>query len=805
MKKFFLFIFLILFNFLISLSQEDTIKIDYNNFTRDDIMDMDYNDMMDIDFEILLMLSQKMEMSLAEFQKMLLNPSQYISSKKKEESFTSPLSISVISSKEITESGATCIPEILRLSPGIIVREKTNGNYDVHIRGLDNIPMEQTLASSINTKTLVMIDGRLVYNYFQGGTLWNALPIGVFDIERIEIIRGASSALYGSNAVTGVINIITKKSNSKKLKLNVNFQNGNTNANILNISMGKKFGKKFGARLSGNFQNADRFQTDYFCFAEEHEVPLDSLIIHGVPNYVIGTDSFPKHYQRVKNTLYSIFPDVNYSKQQTGSNAFLYYNFNKNIKLDLSFGIQHAKWQSIYIENNVTPYSFNESRTDYFDFKMKLWDFNFKINRIKGYYDVYKGYDGYKYDIDAFTYDIDYNFNKGNFFLYSGLNFQSSFYDDKKYTKNIKRRSGFLNGKHEIKIAALTLRADYKFLDDKLRFVLGMRAETYNKFNVDYFSFGLKKMIDDYKEIIEDALPSWQFASSYEIDKNNFIHFSISTANQSPFMFDTYSNFFTSEIESFLIDESENILIIPFEIYINGNNDLELLKTTNYEIGFRNKLRSNIYTDIEFFYSKTDNFSIPIIDTAFIDIRSEEITKDTVFVIKKKFKNVQLESHQFGVSGSVNIVFSKKFTLKLFSSFQNTFLTGVNPITLFEYSQEIYEDLEEEELLTKENNSTPSYYGGFNLSFYPTKKIYINLNTYFYGNQNFSYKSSDEMNLFDYDINEKIIFNLKIDYKFYKNHSIFFNARNLFGDSRREFPFADRNKGTYLLGLNLNF
>ncbi|MGC3978729.1 MAG: Plug domain-containing protein [Paludibacteraceae bacterium] len=87
--------------------------------------------------------------------------------------------------------------------PGLIVREKTNGNYDVHIRGNDNMPPKGMFIYSENSISLVMIDGRPVYNYSFGGTFWEALPVDLVDVERIEIIRGPSSALYGPNADFG--------------------------------------------------------------------------------------------------------------------------------------------------------------------------------------------------------------------------------------------------------------------------------------------------------------------------------------------------------------------------------------------------------------------------------------------------------------------------------------------------------------------------------------------------------------------------------------------------------------------------
>jgi len=151
-------------------------------------VDTTYNNLFDLDLEA------------------LMNIDIYSVSKKVESLFDAPLSASVLTREEIINSGATSIPEALRLVPGLIVREKTNGNYDVHIRGNDDV-LGAKLLYSENTMSLVMIDNRIVYSYLQGGTFWETLPVSVNDIKRIEVIRGPASALYGPNAVMGVIHI----------------------------------------------------------------------------------------------------------------------------------------------------------------------------------------------------------------------------------------------------------------------------------------------------------------------------------------------------------------------------------------------------------------------------------------------------------------------------------------------------------------------------------------------------------------------------------------------------------------------
>jgi len=123
----------------------------------------------------------------------LMNIEIVSASKKAESSFKSPLSSTVLTKDEIIASGATSIEEALRLVPGMLIREESNGNYDVHIRGNDNLPPGNFAFYSENSMSLVMIEGRPVYNYANGGTFWEALPISIVDVKRIEVVPGPST------------------------------------------------------------------------------------------------------------------------------------------------------------------------------------------------------------------------------------------------------------------------------------------------------------------------------------------------------------------------------------------------------------------------------------------------------------------------------------------------------------------------------------------------------------------------------------------------------------------------------------
>jgi iron complex outermembrane receptor protein len=112
----------------------------------------------------------------------------------------SPNSTTIITRQDIRLSGITRIPELLRRVAGMDVMQITGGDTNVSMRGFN---------SRLSNKLLVLVDGRFVQNDFLGSTFWESLSVDVDQIERIEIVRGPGSALYGANAFAGIVNIIT--------------------------------------------------------------------------------------------------------------------------------------------------------------------------------------------------------------------------------------------------------------------------------------------------------------------------------------------------------------------------------------------------------------------------------------------------------------------------------------------------------------------------------------------------------------------------------------------------------------------
>ena len=109
----------------------------------------------------------------------------------------------VISQEDIRRSGATNVPDVLRMAPGVDVAQIDANTWAISIRGFND---------QYANLVLVLIDGRTVYTPISSGVYWDQIDVPLEDIDRIEITRGPGGTIWGANAVNGVINIITKNS-----------------------------------------------------------------------------------------------------------------------------------------------------------------------------------------------------------------------------------------------------------------------------------------------------------------------------------------------------------------------------------------------------------------------------------------------------------------------------------------------------------------------------------------------------------------------------------------------------------------
>jgi iron complex outermembrane recepter protein len=139
----------------------------------------------------------------------------------------------VITQEDIRRSGATTIPDLLRMVPGMDVAQIDANTWAISARGLNE---------HFANELLVLLDGRSVYTQTTGGVFWDVLDVPLEDIDRIEVIRGPGASIWGANAVNGVVNIVTKKASETQGGLLVAGA-GTVNQGFGTLQYGGKAGK----------------------------------------------------------------------------------------------------------------------------------------------------------------------------------------------------------------------------------------------------------------------------------------------------------------------------------------------------------------------------------------------------------------------------------------------------------------------------------------------------------------------------------------------------------------------------------
>jgi iron complex outermembrane receptor protein len=162
-------------------------------------------------------------------------------SRRPERLTSAPSAVQVISSEDIRRSGATTLPEALRLAPNLQVAQVNSREWAISARGF---------TSTTANKLLVLIDGRSVYTPLFSGVFWDVQNVMLEDIERIEVISGPGATLWGANAVNGVINVISKSARDTQGAL-VSAGGGTFVNGFGNLRYGDKIGEDLYFRVYG--------------------------------------------------------------------------------------------------------------------------------------------------------------------------------------------------------------------------------------------------------------------------------------------------------------------------------------------------------------------------------------------------------------------------------------------------------------------------------------------------------------------------------------------------------------------------
>jgi len=215
----------------------------------------------------------------------LMNIKVTLVSKEPNKYFETPAAIYVITNEDIRRSGATSIPEVLRMAPGVDVERIDSNKWAISIRGT---------ASRLTRTVLVLIDGRNIYTPVFGGVYWEDNDVLLADVERIEVVRGPGGTYWGANAISGIVNVITKSAKDTQGGL-VSLGAGTLERIFGNVRYGGKSAgglyyriyAKYSDRDSLNHSNPDRdnydqWQMGQVGFRADKDLSVkDSLTVHG--------------------------------------------------------------------------------------------------------------------------------------------------------------------------------------------------------------------------------------------------------------------------------------------------------------------------------------------------------------------------------------------------------------------------------------------------------------------------------------------------------------------------------------------
>jgi iron complex outermembrane recepter protein len=723
-------------------------------------------------------------------------------SKQPEDLFEAPLSVTIIKREDIEKSGASCIPEALRLAPGLIVREITPGNYDVHIRGYDDITKNVYITLPYNTTTLVMIDNRIVYNYFTGGTLWETFPIDINDVQQIEVVRGPASALYGPNAVTGVINIITTHSNKTGMNVLANGTAGTNQAKNFNTSIGYNWNDQTKLTFTGNFTERHRFDDGYFNFNKGSYTSRDQLSMTISPVKDITTHESWSYDEYVAKLGASY--DEGLSLRKLGGNVYFNHRISELSSIDIAIGAQKSQSQKTGFLNMVTPLSQIESASYYLNARMKHKNWS-------GQFDVYSGHDfsNYKFNSYKFT-NIDANleyfkqFNKLSF--RPGISYKSASYNSP------------LTYQEPMKLSIL----NFQFKDDP-RIAITYSASLLTEWNPTSKLRVIGATRLDKTSINTNLSFNYEVASTFRLNKNNLFRYAYSRASRSAFLFDSYMNCNISLNFDYQNKGNKVPISVPVEFNILGQQNLKYPTITNHEIGWRTKIMPNLSMDVEVFYSKVKNLVNPnsYRKTETVQHLSPSFEPDSIVSIKAVgnviFENYDLNAQQFGTSFSFNYDHSEKLNFRLYGTYQKTTISGHTNADFVTTKLEVIE-LPDNKLLIKEEskqnptqwteNLTPSFFGGFTVNFKPTTKWNLNTEGYYYSKQEFenfdsSYATNNSNGKFVktvMHIHENIVLNAKASYRVNNKLTPYLMVKNIMGN-HREYGFADQIGRQFLIGI----
>ncbi|MEM5508004.1 TonB-dependent receptor [Pseudoalteromonas sp. AS71] len=439
--------------------------------------------------------------------------------KRAQSAFDTASSIYVLSKEQITKSGATSVPEALKMVPGLIVRQLDNNQWAISSRGI---------ASRFSSKLLVMIDGQSLYTPKFAAVYWETLNVPLYDIERIEVIRGQGGLLWGSNANNGVINIITKNSID-------------TRGGYANITTGNQINADANLRYGGDISN----KGSYRVYGHLKDANESKKGISLTPNDTSKQHSLGFRADFTPSDEWSALLQGDITHSKLGQN---YRGVIDETNANIAFSDDLKRTDSrvmARLENRISP-----------DANQMLQVSWLKQNGSQKYI---------KEDFESIDIDYQMNFiyqslqlDWGLSYRYNSISFEKSvFLDSDKDLDSLQQYGGLIQ-------------AQYNFIPNTLDFIIGTKF--------------------DHNDLTGwENQPSARLV--YKPIENHLVWSALSRSVRTPTLIEFNDNFTvngTKVIEA--LGSSTGVTAIDeyrIATFLNGNDDVKSENYTSYELGYR--------------------------------------------------------------------------------------------------------------------------------------------------------------------------------------------------------------------------
>ena len=484
--------------------------------------------------------------------------------RREEQLVNAPATMSVITEEAIANAPSQGVTDLMRLVPGVNIAQSSARDLNIAIRGA---------TGTLEDSTLVMLDGRSIYQDFFGFVMWDFIPVDPMQIKQIEIIRGPASAVWGANALMGVVNVITKT--PRELA-----RNGGTSSSTTSLSI--QFGHFDRSRRGQDYDGGGLFSVS----ATHAEAPSERFAFK-ISAGLSGQEAFLRPIGNVPGTQTSYPAFENRGTTQPKLDARADYDFADGRQTIIlaggiggTEGIIHTGLGPLEVRRGST---FKYGRVEYRRGRFRTQMF---VNSLdgEGLFLLQQGTDGRSIDptFENQVYDVEFsnvNVVRNRHVISYGGNFRHNRFDLSLVPRGARRneRGAYIQ--------------DTMILSERLRWIVGGRSDSFENIGKTVFSPRTALIVHSRRTNLQGQVPR----------PVHTVRLSVNRAFRAPSLFNNAANM------TLVTQVNVGAGSFRFPSTLKGNPELSPEELTAYEVAYSNRSTSSMTLGVAAYVNRTRN------------------------------------------------------------------------------------------------------------------------------------------------------------------------------------------------------